>query len=818
MDKKRITGAKTSQKIAALLSIGILALPLAGFTSKLLHNEHAENIQVEEEKKVQNLQSNNSYLFDTSYINAQNFYDGYVESFEDGNQSYIIEQMEQLKETYEMLRITPGTYVATENGVTFNFDGSPIEYDELKDGIFYKDNSAIKEIHPNSVMLKTKNGKITFSLKPDKSLTINNHNELADVTTKIVYSADKSCSISEESVDRQVEYIFDENGLIYFSSDTKDTLNPLYYENGDIRKSSSGNIQKEINSDGSYTITKDDCFIKPAGSDVSVQLPQTCSVTYYYNSNDTFLRAVVSTDDNHSKSIRCNVNSDGTYELAVKEQDKNGNVIYSELKERDKNNIFKHLLKELDENGTQHTTVETIDYNLISPDYVFSKPSKQIKGDTTYLKIDDVEYIKQKDGFIYKYNRENGNFYQAYQVDGTSEVKYANEEGKIIMVKDRTKETNYIDYENHIKSSVRNISQSPITIEYNGESYVLNPNKYIQGNAESIITYQKDDKTTLQFFADGSKHVLHTLPNGDAFKIEYYDSDNKITSVFQDGILTSYYDYENNIIKSISDNKGIQKNYYENTQTLSSISNSSKEEIYYDGFELKKGSMLNLYEDGSVKKYYYDNSSYYQKDENGNYVGNRKENNTLYEYKKDGQIEAITTNVDDPDMKEKTFYYNYEEGLISSITNKDQRISYYYDVNPDTNEQYVRSIENYSEDSRTVYDKDGNEYILEKDDEITYWENGGIHYLKQGSQQFNYCVRNNTELYFIRTQDSISLYYNGSVLYQSDDPHAAGYYISSVYEKDGKTYIQFGNGTLIEHEENEQNISENNEEVFDEER
>lgn len=817
MDKKRITGAKTSQKLAALLSIGVLALPLAGFTSKLFHKEHTENIQVEQENENQNLQSNNSYLFDTSYINAQNFYDGYVESYEDGNQSYIIEQMEQLKETYEMLRTTPGTYVATENGVTFNFDGSPIEYDELKDGVFFKDNSSIKEIHPNSVILKTQDGKIAFSLKPDNSLTVNNYNELANTTTKIVYSADKSCSISEESADRQVEYKFDENGLIYFSFDTMEKLSPLYYENGDVRTSSSGNIQKDINSDGSYTITKDDWFINPSSSNVSVQLPQTCSVTYYYNSDDTFLRAAVNTDY-HSKSIRCTANADGSYVLAVKEQDENGNVIYSELKERDKNNIFKHLLKEQDENGKQHTTVETIDYNLIFPDYVFSKPSKQIKGDTTYLKIDDVEYIKQKYGFIYQYDRKDGSFYQAYQVNGTSEIKYANEDGKIITVKDRTKETNYTDYENHIKSSVRNISQSPITIEYNGESYVLNPNKYIQGTADSIITYQKDDLTTLQFFADGSKHVLHTQPNGDTSKIEYYDPDNKITSIFQDGILTSYYDYENNIIKSISDNKGIQKSYYEDTQTLSSISNSSKEEIYYAGFELKKGSMLNLYEDGSVKKYYYDNSCYYQKDENGNYVGNRKENNTLYEYKKDGQIEAITTNVDDPDMKEKTFYYNYEEGLISSITNKDQRISYYYDVNPDTNEQYVRSIENYSEDSRAVYDKDGNEYILEKDDEITYWENGGIHYLKQGSQQFDYCVRNNTELYFIRTQDSISLYYNGDVVYQSDDPHAAGYYISSVYEKDGKTYIQFGNGTLIEHEENEQNISENNEEVFDEER
>lgn len=821
---KKIFGAKTSKKIATLLSMSALILPLAGCTSKSMQQQ-AKNQRITEDETTQ-LQGPRNFtatLCDTSYIDATNLFNEYVQNYESGNTSYIKEQMDSLKSTYKETLITPPGFMSKTgpDGITFNFDGTPLLYDDCTIiGNSYRSYTnagiTIKKIYEDSVQIKTKDGNITLKNNSDGNFVVTNENEKAHRNTTIFYNSDGSYTIKLNSPDEHSEYNYSSDGLIKSSNINSDTKreNRVYLD-GNLHTftEQNGSTQKIENEDGTYKIKTESNYIRFGENGNWLSLPWACEITYYYDSSDTPLRAVVDYHDKNNNALKCTATPDGNYTIATQKRS-NGKIVYSGLTRQIDNKLLQRFERTVDNNDIEHTFVETTDYSLTQPKYLFHDVNTLDKGDITFRKRDGIAEIEQKNDFIYHYKSETGEFMEAYKVNGTSSILHADENGNITRYEDKTKEIFYYDYENNIKQNVRNKSTSTLRIDFNGEVYDLEKDGYISYNdLMNIILYRKNPLVETLIYDNGKKEIRyyedeHSLKTK---KIEYYNDENLIYSIFQDGVRTDYYDYQNNKIKSIDDH-GIQKNFYEDTQSLSSIyvrSLSNDEPCYYDGYELILHSALYYHPNGYVKKYYYDNTKFFEKDEHGNYIGRRMENNTLYEYYPNKtKLRSITTNMDNPETKLETVYADYEKNIVSSIQSKHKYISYYTYGVQEGEDQQISVMENYCDEPLIAYDKNGNAYTLNNNDKINFYKNGNVKYLKQGLNEYKYTHPKYPNYYFIITPDSIEFCHNEYVLYRSADQKYKNLNIHSIYEKNGIMYITLSNGSesVVLEEQLENNI------------
>ena len=803
MEIKRILGARTSKRLATLLSLGAIALPLVGCTpaeSKEVHEDEHKKLDIS--------------FCDTSNISAQNYYEGYVKSYADGDTTYIIDQMEDIRKAYEKMTAIPGTFETEPGGITFNFDGTVMPY-ELKEGVtFYANGERIKEIFMSTVWLKTADGYFKIN-KDDNSYIIKNCNEKQKIETEITYGEDKSCSIVEHNGGKVATYEFDDNGLLLYSKIIGDGFEEKTYVDGNPDMCSvekNEKYTKELKKDGSFVIitTNRGMLSERLGYNLLGLSDDFGEIKFYYDRNEKLRHVDARREDYYNgKFIKMIAYPNGKVFYNKEGHDKDGNVISVEKIEQEydvKKNSIKFetaLTKKVDEDGKMHTLVYKDDYTLINPENITRNENWQC--DRSYMSRDGVVEIYSKDGFIYTlkqvYNgSEKSEYFEGHKVEGNT-VKYADCNGKITRALSDIQDIGYWDYENNVKEYVKNLSENEIEVEFNGNNYLLEKDGSVSCNSDnSIVTYRKNKDFTLTKYLEKGWlekgwSELHTP--GETIR---YDADDKIKSISRENYYVSYYDYDKNIIQKISEN-GISKEFFEDGCSVKLIQNNSCEEPYvYDGYELKIGSRLKYNDNKSLIEYYYDGTKYIKNNGNGDHE-EIKENGTLYEYSHfdDHRLIKITQNVDDPDNSIETVYQDYENNIIKSVTDS-QKIVYYYSGEPGF-EQQIYEIKNISDEPLTVCDAEGKEYILNRDDCITYQRNGHISMLEQGELERRYISKNNSEYYWECPRGKYwsgsvvkVLRYNDEILYEgSMSDVTIGYNkdgdLVKVTTKDGQTIV-----------------------------
>ena len=117
-------------------------------------------------------------------------------------------------------------------------------------------------------------------------------------------------------------------------------------------------------------------------------------------------------------------------------------------------------------------------------------------------------------------------------------------------------------------------------------------------------------------------------------------------------------------------------------------------------------------EDGAVESWNQDENHYSVYFENG--AEFKRDGITSYMYDSNGEIKSINVG------GLETAYYSYENGLISSVKQNGVKKEYYESQN-------LKLIENYGDESNvSVFDADGNEYVLDKGDRAFFDESGNI--------------------------------------------------------------------------------------------
>ena len=390
---------------------------------------------------------------------------------------------------------------------------------------------------------------------------------------------------------------------------------------------------------------------------------------------------------------------------------------------------------------------------------------------------DGVVEIYSKDGFIYKLNqvfngREMCEQFEGHKVEGNT-ITYADCNGKITRILSDVQDIGYSDYENNVKKYVKNLSENEIEVEFNGNNYALEKDGSVSNNIDnSIITYIKNKDFTLTKYLEKGRLEKGWSELRTPDETIMYDANDKIKSISKENYYVSYYDYDKNIIQKIKEN-GISKEFFEDGCSVKSIENISCEEPYvYDGYKLKIGSKLKYNDDKSLREYYYDDTKYIKNTWEGRHI-EIKEDGTLYKYNHfndDNRLETIIQNVDDSENFIKTEYEDYESNIIKSITDS-QKIVYYYSGEPGF-EQQVYEIKSISDEPFSVYDAEGKEYVLNKDDYISYHRNNHISSLRQGNIEYRYLSYNNSEYYLEYStgefwEDTVkTLHHNDEIIYE----------------------------------------------------
>lgn len=201
---------------------------------------------------------------------------------------------------------------------------------------------------------------------------------------------------------------------------------------------------------------------------------------------------------------------------------------------------------------------------------------------------------------------------------------------------------------------------------------------------ENNLTYYREDGTKLKSI--DKEHIT-----------THYDENEKINEIEDKEKNTYYYDYDKQIIKG----------YRNKTDDKITVKNGENE---YDLQEYASSIMFR--EDGAVESWHQDENHYSVYFENG--AEFKRDGITSYMYDSNGEIKSINVG------GLETEYYSYENGLISSVKQNGVKKEYYESQN-------LKLIENYGDESNvSVFDADGNEYVLDKGDRAFFDESGNI--------------------------------------------------------------------------------------------
>lgn len=831
MGKHKIKGKKTSEngkkwlgkKIATLLSAGLLMLSTTACETK-------EKIEEEPYGPI------NITLCDTSYINLDGFLEDYESEYEAGKISNGSEMYEYYGNLYEMLckeEIEEPTESSEENiddflfeestseendkkiKQTYNFDMSPLQYEEESGGYFYSNGKEIKSINFSSVELMTVDGKINLK-QEEESYYLTNTNENEGIETIVQYNSDGSYVVTENSQEENLSYEFDESGILVESS---------FYYNGHQEEISSG-YKKYKNGDINYYDTYDssDSPVEKMYDNGEIDVIRYNSqidknryrfklddggyieksryiddyyneITYSYDENGNLSKIIAydkERDDTSGELYKMNVifQPNGNYYKFLKTYNKEGKLTRVEKTERQYNDKRSSIITDINENGEEIETLLVWDYKCL-PESKNERP-----GDYVYEKIGDNIVIEQKDDVIYHYDRESGEFREAYKreengtfyyrengslerFDGIDGVKKSyDEQGEIINIDNGMTSISYYDYKNELISYYKNNSDKVITTEINGQKLEIKPGSHVDFYKDGKIrTIYNSENDNVYYLESGSEWVTK-----DGITT-YYDENHNITGISKDGITTFYYDYNNNIVKSkkIDD---IEYEYYEN-QSIKIVRNYKKgdEIINYAGYDLRNGSFISFFENGNVDRFYYDENysiSYYETGEEKTI----EEQGTRKVYDKNYNIIEI-----DADGK-CTQYYDYENNIISYIGEKGIN-TYFYE------NQQIKGIDNYSKEAiisgNDIY---GTTYELAEGDSVGFNQDGSIFRIKNGDITTIYYRRNDPSYYYVidKEKNLYTFYCNDEVLYSTNDSNS---FSMVQYNWDDGSRIVFNDGTTI---------------------
>lgn len=221
-ERKVISRPSTSQKLALLLSTGVLVLPLAACRS---NNEPVEKPRTE------------VVLCDTSDIRLSKYIEEYIADFESGKISDSTEMYEYYKELYELLKLEPTSETdEISQTTTYNFNKELMNYDtyEEETGFYYANGEIIKSSDFSSVNVKTLQGNIEIQ-DGDEYYTIINTEADNYIETTIQYNLDGSWEISEDKDGEVQTYNFNEKGILVSSEiDNHEGKTKKIYLDGNI--------------------------------------------------------------------------------------------------------------------------------------------------------------------------------------------------------------------------------------------------------------------------------------------------------------------------------------------------------------------------------------------------------------------------------------------------------------------------------------------------------------------------------------------------------------------------------------------------------
>lgn len=636
VDMKKIFGARTSKKIALLLSASTLILPLAAC--------NINNKKVQEDPPIE------MKLCDTSDIKLDRFIDEYVSAYETGDITNGTEMYDYYANLYQTMSatnetsLTKTTDISDAEIVTYNFNGEAMNYEFEDDGSYYINGEIVKRIDYNNVFVKTIDGSIQID-SLDDSYSIVNTNDATETITTLQYNADGSYSVAEDEDSKYQLYEFNSDGILESSyqidkeneSDSKTIYNGgninLYneyevYQNGEL-----GDLIKEKHDDGSYII-HDRGGIDPERYDLHTNTGYVCdTITYYYNKNDE-LQYIETQGKTSTESHNNKFYPNGDYaeynifyeeDKSVKREEK----IVNKYQQGVKNEIIK-MKNEI--TGEFDTITRILDKNAKSP-YVDEGTYIPI-----YEAINNRIIIQQKEGVTYNYDRE-GNFYEAYKVVEDGVIKY-NEIGKKVgYIKDDGTKTYYNEDE-----KVKYVENNNFTVYYNDEESVSK----IKSRSDDEIEVEVNN--TIYKISQKDEYITF-YDNGDEERIEKdgkifeYDTNHNVTKVLENRDeqgqyekSTSYYDYENNLVSyKMENNIGIR--YFEN-QDIELVQNKNENEcisvndVYGDVYELNYGDEIKFRDNGNLEYLIQSGKRtvFYDKDDQTHYYVINKDNDCIEYY------------------------------------------------------------------------------------------------------------------------------------------------------------------------------------------
>ena len=796
--KKKILGSKTSKKLALLLSAGTLVLPLTACKN--------QNIQqnIEEKPTMQ--------LTDTSYISASGILEEYIENYELGDTSYIVEKLSEYTDLYEKLT-TDEKSENQESVITYNFDGTSIPYDSFENGYYYIEDEYVKFVNDDMVRLKTVNGSIQIE-NSDGVCCIKNMDNVNLVKTIIRYDKDKSCTVEDEVQGKTTTKLeFDNNGRLIsqINVDIDGNSKKYIYENGNINVYELYNMNDRLlekgDIDGSYVIYHNGSLDKKI-YDFNIGRAGIDSIEYHYNKNNELqyidIYDTSEKNDGSYDEFKAKLLPNGDAYKYLKHFSKDGVELSNNKIEEKYQKYKKEVRVTRNEDGSEDTYSSIYDYTAVSP---MQFAGEAVTGNIVYECRNGKVTISEKDGIITQYSESDGTFYNAYKVDNDKITYYSengcvlktidknkveteyDEQGKIQTIDNGTTKTSYYNYEENKIMSVNNLKEESITVDIYGNKYNLNKGGYVSFYKNGTINmYKTDDNHSTWYLENGEEYVQI----GDETTL--YDVNHNIKSIARNGITTYYYDYDSNSISSIKVD-GIERSYYENGN-LKRIGNVENEEIQeVQGYELKKGSYISYYESGALKEYHNDKTNYYEYYESGN-IKKIAENNTATLYDEDGKITQIYSDIDEENGGKCTSYYDYEANKIRSVQ-ENGIITWYYES------QELEGYQNNNEEIiLIVNDQNGNEYNLNKGDYVKYRKNGNLMLINQEDKTYNF-YKSEDSSYFIvkdKTNNIARVYHNDTILYETDEINSLG----TVTSIDGKTKALLSDGTIIDDEIEEQ--------------
>ena len=773
--RKRISRPSTSQKLALLLSTGVLVLPLAACKSN-----------VETDKKPITEVS----LCDTSDIRLSKYIEEYITAFESGDISDSTEMYAYYKELYELLKQEP---ISETDGIsentTYNFNKELMNYDtfEEESGSYYANGELIKDINFSSVNVKTLYGNIEIQ-NNDEYYTIINKASDNSIETIIKYNLDGSWEISENKNGENEIYKFNNEGLLT-TSEIEDETKKVYvdgninvYNNYKFTFNENTRLIEERKPDGSYIIYDSGRIDETRFNRYSDYSKYFDKIIYYYGKNDKInqIKAYNTWEynDNRRGEGEVIIFPNGDYYEYNKYFDEDDNIYRNEKIERKYDKSRTEINETVDENGEKIVTICTWEDDVHTSSGAI---------DITYYSINNKVLKERKNGIIYEYSSEDGLFFRAYKVQDDGEMYYRKDGTKLRFEgKDGTRigyyENENIEYIENDKTFTRyhkdypkvisymsNKTDEDITVEINGKKYKLSETGYVKCFENGDIQeYYYDENNGYQKYESGNcvykeKGITTTK-----------DSNENILNISNNTTRTEFYDYNQNFI--------------------SSIQNKSEEEITVEAngkeFVLGENGLVSFFEDGSTKRYKYDDNKIIEYTTYGTHK--IFEDGKWTSYNKDNEIVWIGNNVNGYGGLNGfyTEYYDYENNLIK--IKKENGITTTYSYNQD-----ITSLENNNKDGITVTINDiyGNTYDLKDGDFVSFYTTGNIAYIKQEDIFKKYYRNDNEDYYYIKNEsdNTYTFYHNDEVLYTTNNPDSF-----EIKYKDGAQRVVLEDGTIVD--------------------